>query len=118
MATYAGITFNELATDRMWRPYWEREANVTVRNIPYGNKDDVQSAGMGNPKLTLQVMLTADADMDTLLAAAGPTGLTLTNLFVSGNDYNNVRLIECSSMRRHDASATWTAQLTFMREGS
>ena len=118
MATYNGVTFNELAVDRMWRPYWEREANVTVRNIPYGNKDDVPSAGMGNPRLALAVLVSADADMDTLLASVGATGRTLTNLYTSGNDYSNVRLIECREMRRHDAAATWTAQLVFMREGS
>ena len=102
----------------MWRAYWEREANVTVRNIPYANKDNVQSAGPGNPKLTLRIKVDADADMDTLLASVGTTARTLTNLYTVGNDFSNVYLIEISDMQRWDHGATGTAKATFMREGS
>lgn len=118
MASYNGVTFEELAEDGMWRPYWERAANVTVRNIPYAAKDDVQSAGMGNPRLELRIKVNSDANMDTLLASVGSTARPLTNLFTSGNDFSNTYLIEVTDMRRWDHGQTWTAQAVFMRVGS
>ncbi len=118
LATYAGVPFEELAEDKMWRPYWERKPNIEVRHIPYSGKDDVQAAGLGNPTLTLRAKVGSDNDMDTLVAAVGATGRTLSDLFTSGNDFSNVRLIEVSNMQRWDGGATWQCKLIFMREGS
>lgn len=102
----------------MWRPYWEREANVTTRHIPYSATDDIQAAGLGNPKLTVRAYLTDDADIDTLIAAIGTTGRNLTDLFEAGTTLSNTRLIEVSNIRRHDYEERITCTLVFMREGS
>ena len=118
MATYNSVTFNELAEGSMFRPYWEREANMSIRHIPYGGKDNVQSAGLGNPKLVVQILVLSDANMDTLIASVGATARTLTNLFVASNDFGNVYLIGLDSVRRWDHGEKWTATATFMREGS
>ncbi len=118
VATYAGVTFEELAEDKMWRPAWERKPNVEVRHIPYGARDDVQAAGLGNPTLTLRAKLSSDNDMDTLIAVVGATGRALSDLFTSGNNFSNVRLIEVANIQRWDGGAVWTCKLVFMREGS
>ena len=100
----------------MFRPGWEREANVTVRNIPYANKDDIQHGGYGSKRLTVDIVILEDSGMASLQASAGGTARTLTNLFASADDYTNVYLISVANIRRHDASAVWTATAVFIQE--
>ena len=118
MGTYNAVTFGELAENSMFRPAWERENNVTIRNIPYGNKDNIQGAGLGNPRITVRILVSSDANMATLQTSVGSTARTLTNLFYTGNDYSNTYLVNLTDIQRHDVSTTWTATATFMREGS
>lgn len=116
--TYNGVTLVPLAEDRMWRPQWEQAQAWTARLIPYANKDDVQFAGRGNRRLTLQVLVENDSGIATLLAATGTTGRTLANLYSSGDNYTNTRLLEVKDIRRWDFGAKWVATLIFDREGS
>lgn len=119
MATYGNVTFSELVEGRLFRPGWERANNASVRNIPYGNKDNVQFAGQGNPTLTMDILLTADADMTALLALVGSAANTLSDLFAVGNPaIGNVYLVDLSGLRRYADVERWIATVTFMQIGS
>lgn len=116
MPTYAGVTFKVVLEPQDFRPVWTRQANISVRNIPYANKDNVQSAGQGNFRMTVTAVIAADADLATLQAAVGVTGRTLTDLFET--NYNNTYLLAVDNPRRQTARQYIWADLTFMREGS
>jgi hypothetical protein len=118
MAVYNSVTFTLQPTDKMFRPGWEREANVSVRNIPYANKDDIQHGGYGSKRLTVDIVVLDDSGIANLQASVGSTARTLTNLFGTGDDYTNVYLLSLTGIRRHDVQAVWTATATFIQEPS
>lgn len=115
MPSYAGVTFTEVMPDPRSRPDWERRAFITERVIPYANKEDVQSAGRGNYRITVPVTLTNVGDLATLQSAQGATRRTLTNLF--GSTYSNVLLVNVGPPERWENEARAIVSLTFVREG-
>ena len=116
MSTYAGVTFEILADDGVWRRGWEQEEQISVRHIPYANRDDVQSGGRGNLQVTVPAYLTDTMDVATLRSAVGQTPRYLTDLY--GYGYSNVYLIKMRDIKRWIYGERWVCELTFMREGT
>ena len=116
MAVYNSVTFTLQPENNMFRPGWQREANVAVRNIPYSGKDDIQHAGIGSKRLTVGIVVLDDSGMASLQASVGATARTLSDLFASGDNYTNVYLISLTDIQRYDYSAVWTATATFIQE--
>ena len=117
MATYAGVTFEEIVDSAGIRPSWAQRAYISERLIPYGNLENVQSAGRGNWRVTISAQLTAAEDLATLQAAVGATTRTLGALFGDA-DNSNVALIAVDNPWRFNTSNYWYCDLTFVRVGS
>ena len=116
MASYAGVTFEELVDSQGIRPLWAQRAYISERLVPFGNKEIVQSAGRGNFRISVPVQVTGAGNIATLQAAVGATGRTLTGLF--GTTYSNVLLVGVENPQRMNTANDWRATLTFVREGS
>lgn len=117
MSAYAGVTFDVVMTDPTRRPNWRRGATIVERIIPYANKEDVQSVGLGNWRITVPVTLTNAADLGTLQSAQGTTRRTLTSLF--GTTYtSNTMLIQVGDPYEYENETRTVVDLTFVREGS
>ena len=114
MPTYAGVTLIFLTT-RVQGPSWAQTPNIVVRHIPYANRDDVQSLGLGNPQLHVTASIADDADMATLQAAVGTVARTLGDY--QGTSWTNTYLIGVANPTRAP-SGRWHATLDFMRGGT
>lgn len=117
MPSYAGVTF-EAHTPGSLRPDWQQEAVITRRLIPGGNKENVQSAGRGNRRITVTAILSSAADLATLQAAQGATLRTLTDLF--GDTEVSTALLNVSPPRRlakTSPTAIWV-DLLFEKAGT
>jgi hypothetical protein len=118
-ASYAGVSFNtDISGDEGFVNRWEQEAFITRRVIPYANKEDVQSAGRGNYRVTLKAYLTSDSSVATLQAAVGTTLRTLTNPFGDSVNYSNTMLVAVSDIRRRSWQQEWELTLEFERMGA
>lgn len=115
MGSFNSVTFQEILDQDIYRAHWSQEPNVSVRHIPYSTSDDVQFGGRGNNRLTVEVLITADADIDTMRASVDGTARTLT---LYSSNYSNTYLIGVGEPKRFDASANWRVPLTFMRAGT
>lgn len=114
MTTYAGVTLIFLTT-RAQGPSWEQTPNVAIRHIPYSNRDDVQSLGLGNPRLRVTASIPDDAGMAVLQAAVGTTQRTLVDY--QNANWPNTLLISVTNPVRYP-TGKWQADLEFMREGT
>lgn len=116
MPTYNTISFDAHVPGSL-RPDWTQEVFVTRRLIPYGNKENVQSAGRGNFRITVTAILAAAADLATLQSSQGATTRTLTDLF--GTTYSSTALVAVGAPRRLAKNpVTIWVDLTFERLGS
>lgn len=116
MPTYAGVTFQVVHRDG-FRPDWHAVQRVARRPLPYNTGEDVQFLGLDNSKLTLpEVVVAADADVTTLMAARGSTQRTLGSYY--GLDHLNVILTEVTPPKRHvDAGViVWLLGLQFEKD--
>jgi hypothetical protein len=75
----------------------------------------VQFGGRGSNRLTVEVLIQVDADIDTIRAALDGTARTLT---IYSASYANTYLIEVGDPKRFDAQAAWRVPLTFLRAGT
>lgn len=118
-ASYAGVTFNtDISDDEGFVPRWEQEAFIARRVIPFANREDVQSAGRGNYRVTLKAYITSDSGVATLQAAVGTTPRTLTNPFGNSVNYANTLLVGVTDIRRRAWAEEWELTLEFERVGS
>ncbi len=111
MPTYSGVTFDILGNKR---PLWKREITVNRRKIAGTNREDTQYGGLSNPKLRLTAVLQTAGQVETLQAAAGSTGRTLTNLY--GTDYSDVRLSFVGDPYQDPTEDIWYLEVEFERE--
>lgn len=114
MGTYAGVTITEVMPDPTRRPDWRRQALISRRPIPYANREDVQSIGLGNWTITVPVTMTGSGDLATLQAAQGTTVRTLS-LF--GSSYSAI-LTNVGDPYRYENETRFVVDLTFEREGT
>lgn len=114
MPSYGGVTFSVVKVDGFVRPEWTRQAAITVRRVPYANKDDIQSAGLGNATITVDIDSTSAGAVAALVALQGVTKRTLTDLF--GTNHSNVMLLDVSAAATYDVGTRAIARLTFSRE--
>jgi hypothetical protein len=112
-ASYAGAAFETRTAANGLVPRWARQVRVTRRPIPNSDREDVQSTGLGNQRVTLPAYITSDADMAALIAAQGVTRRQLTNPFGTGESYANVILAGVSAPRRRGWEPIWLCDLTF-----
>lgn len=115
MATYAGVTFDLVMSDPRQRPGWSRQATIVQRIVPYSGKEDVQSVGLGNWKITVPITVTSTSDLATLQAAQGVTKRTLGSFF--GDSYSDVMLTEVGPPSFWEFETRMVVECTFIREG-
>lgn len=114
MSTFNGITFTPLRDSDGWRYPWKRAPYWAQQHYPDTNTDEVQFGGLGNPSVTVEVLVDVDADVASLEALVNGSAYTLAN-FPTGTTYTNVRLRDCQ-LRRRPWAAEWRGTLTFERE--
>lgn len=115
MGSYASVTFSELLEPPIYRAHWRQEPNVSIRHLPYSNTDDVQFGGRGSHRVTVEVLIQADADIDAIRASVDSTARTLT---LYSTSYPNTYLIDVGTPKRFDSQAVWRVTLTFLRAGT
>jgi hypothetical protein len=120
-SSYAAVTFDP------WRQgnfidLWNQSPNIVKRHVPGANRDDVQAAGRSNFTMALTAILTASADINTLMTSVGTSGRTLN---LEGLSYTGVRLIRAGPVQKlgvlTTASTTgdrWWIGLEFDRDGA
>lgn len=95
-----------------------QEPNVSVRHIPYANRDLVQFGGRGNYTLTIPVRVDNNNDVSTFQSLVDGNPHTLV---YNGVTYNNVYLIRVGKIEQMGigtANPNWTAELSFIRQGA
>jgi hypothetical protein len=116
VSSYAGVTFAVVMSDPRSRPVWSRRAVITERVMPYANKEDVQSVGLSNWRITVPITLTSAADLATLQAAQGVTKRTLSDFF--GSSHSNTMLTNVGDPDQWENTVRIVVDVTFVREGT
>ena len=79
MSTFNGITFTPLRDSDGWRYPWKRAPYWAQQHYPDTNTDEVQFGGLGNPSVTVEVLVDVDADVASLEALVNGSAYTLAN---------------------------------------
>ena len=112
-SSYAAVGF-DVIPEGSYGPEWTRESNVSVRHLPYANKDDVQFGTLGNEELHLRARVASLTNLNTLKSARDGTSRTLN---FEGDSYANSYLIDVGRERRLGVSSAifYEADLSFVR---
>lgn len=114
MASYAGVTFDEVMSDPTRRPDWSQQVVLVERQIPYANRADVHVVGRGNFRMVVPVTFTSLSGLATLQAAQDGTARTLSLFGAS----SSAILAEVGQPYRYENEDRWVVDLTFIRQGS
>lgn len=110
--SYGGVPFRVTSETNRY-PHWTRTANITRRHIPYSDTDDVQAAGLGHFRITVEILGEVSTDLLTLVSMIGVTGRALDDF--GGSNYTNVMLTNLTPITRWSVGDAWRALAEFER---
>ncbi len=109
---YGGVPFQIISPTNIY-PDWTRAPNISRRHIPYSDTDDVQAAGLGHFRITVEILVEVPADLQTLISFQGVTGRALDDF--GGSNYTNVLLTSLTQITRWSVGDAWRALAEFER---
>lgn len=113
--TYAGIAF-DVEGNGAFGPMPQRESHISSRHIPYSNKDDEQTGGLGNWRVALKVTNLTEAGLVALQNIAAD-GIARDLADFRDGTVSNAYLIAVRDPMRLKKGALFTATLEFRWEG-
>lgn len=116
MAAGFGSAVFEVEIQGKIRPDWITDDGVIIQKIPYSNQDDIQFAGTGSNRITVNIFVTSDAHWNTLKSYMGDGIARTLSGFLSGT-FNNVYLKRVVGTRS-DFAQEWSGTAEFIQQGA
>jgi hypothetical protein len=110
VATFNSQSFGERIGEGSTFPAFSREAVVSVRHVPGGNTNVIQSAGLGPDRVSLGAYCSS-AELSALLNQVGSS----STLVYSFGTFSNVLLESITSVAEVRSSGRYFATLNFIK---